>query len=200
MESSFITSPTITKIATAMVAFQGAVGSIKREANNPHFKKSYASLSNILDNIQLPLAEAGLMFSQHPDIDNSLTTIVVHAESGEFFRSSYRMKPSMDNPQGIGSTITYMRRYALGAVLGLNIEDDDDGNAGSQAPARQQAVPARPAAPAVLLSDAIAAMKAAADMPSLKAVFTKYKQFHTEPTFVAAKDARKAKLEMPTEA
>ena len=196
MESTFTTSPTITKIATAMVAFQAAVGSIKREANNPHFKKTYASLSNILDSIQVPLSDAGLMFSQHPDLDNSLTTILIHGSSGEFFRSAYRMKPAMDSPQGIGSTITYMRRYALGAVLGLNIEDDDDGNAGSQAPARNQAQPvARPAAPVPSLDEALAEIGRAADMPALKAAFVRHKSHQNAPAFVAAKDARKLALE-----
>ena len=42
------------------------------------------------------------------------------------------MTPSKNDPQGLGSAITYQRRYALGAILGLNIEDDDDGNGASK--------------------------------------------------------------------
>ena len=52
-------------------------------------------------------------------------------ESGEFIMETYQMKPVKNDPQGIGSSITYQRRYALGAVLGLNIDDDDDGNGAS---------------------------------------------------------------------
>ena len=51
--------------------------------------------------------------------------------SGEWLAESYFMKPSKDDPQGAGSVITYQRRYALGAILGLNIDVDDDGNKAS---------------------------------------------------------------------
>jgi hypothetical protein len=33
-----------------------------------------------------------------------------------------------NDPQAVGSAITYAKRYALAGVLGLNIDDDDDGN------------------------------------------------------------------------
>jgi hypothetical protein len=48
--------------------------------------------------------------------------------SGEWISATYEMKPTKDDPQGAGSVITYQRRYALGAALGLNIDEDDDGN------------------------------------------------------------------------
>lgn len=111
--------------------FQIKVGKIVKEETNTFFKNKYASLSNILDAIQIPLAEAGLTFSQMPDGDETLTTILIHAESGEYMLSSYSMHAAKKDPQGIGSAITYARRYALGAVLGLNIDVDDDGNAAS---------------------------------------------------------------------
>ena len=38
------------------------------------------------------------------------------------------MTPTKNDPQGAGSVITYQRRYALGAILGLNIDEDNDGN------------------------------------------------------------------------
>ena len=47
------------------------------------------------------------------------------------------MKPAKNDPQGLGSAITYQRRYALGAILGLNIDIDDDGNAASTQPKKQ---------------------------------------------------------------
>ncbi len=122
-------SPTIGSLAKALVAFQGKVGKVKKDAKNPFFKSKYASLSNILDVIQTPLAEAGLAISQLPDGDEMLTTILIHAESGEFLESTYNIHAGKKDPQGIGSAITYARRYALGAVLGLNIDEDDDGNA-----------------------------------------------------------------------
>jgi len=57
--------------------------------------------------------------------------MIIHT-SGEWIKSSYEMKPTKNDPQGLGSAITYQRRYALGAVLSLNIDDDDDGNKASE--------------------------------------------------------------------
>jgi hypothetical protein len=47
--------------------------------------------------------------------------------SGEWLSESYEMVPSKNDPQGAGAVITYQRRYALGAILGLNIDIDTDG-------------------------------------------------------------------------
>lgn len=124
-------SQSIKNLAGALLVFHMKVESIKKDASNPFFKSKYASLSNILENIQVPLSESGLAFSQIPTGEGGLTTLLVHAESGEYLMGEYIMKPSKTDPQSLGSAITYQRRYALCAVLGLNIEDDDDGNAGS---------------------------------------------------------------------
>lgn len=121
-------SESIKNIAAALATFQIKVGKISKDAVNPFFKSSYASLSNILENIQLPLTESGLAFTQLPSGENGLTTILMHTESGEFILADYQMKPAKDDPQGRGSAITYQRRYALTAILGLNMDEDDDAN------------------------------------------------------------------------
>ena len=115
----------------ALVKFQTLVGKIKKESNNPFFKSKYADLSDILDAVQQPLIEAGLTVNQFPTGKNELTTILIHSESGEYMMSTYEMTPTKNDPQGVGSCITYQRRYAIGAVLSLNIDDDDDGNKAS---------------------------------------------------------------------
>jgi hypothetical protein len=84
-----------------------------------------------LDSIQEPLQESGLSFCQFPE-ENSLTTILMHGDSGEFLQGTYNLHAEKINPQGLGSAITYARRYALGAILGLNVDNDDDGNKGSE--------------------------------------------------------------------
>jgi len=123
-------SESIKEIATALCKFQGEVGKIKKGETNPFFKSKYASLADILDVIRQPLAENGLSFVQLPEAEHQLTTLLMHT-SGEWIRSTYSMTPAKNDPQGLGSVITYQRRYALGAVLGLNIDEDDDGNAAS---------------------------------------------------------------------
>jgi hypothetical protein len=121
-------SQSIKEIAQALIVFQMKVEKIKKDATNPFFKSKYASLSNIQDAIANPLSEAGLTYSQFPDGDHGLTTIIMHGNSGEWIQSTYRMKPVKDDPQGIGSSITYQKRYAIAGALALNIDDDDDAN------------------------------------------------------------------------
>jgi hypothetical protein len=139
-------SESIKNIAGALVKFQASVSKVAKESNNPFFKSKYASLANILDTIQKPLSECGLAISQFPD-GNALTTIIVHAESGEWMESSYVMPVAKQNdPQAMGSAMTYARRYALGSILNLNIDDDDDGEKamGRQLPKRDELTPKHP--------------------------------------------------------
>lgn len=143
-----VKSDSISKLANSLRSFQSNIGKIKKSSANPFFKSKYASLSDILDVIGQPLNDAGLVLTQLPDEDK-LTTLLVDSESGEFIQSSYTMPVAKQNdPQALGSSITYARRYAIGAILVLNIDDDDDGNAASnrnkqeyQKPKQQHAKP-----------------------------------------------------------
>lgn len=126
-------SESIKELATALCKFQGAVETVRKEAVNPFFKSKYASLANILDVIRKPLFENGLSFVQLPSGQHELTTIIMHT-SGEWIEETYSMTPTKNDPQGLGSVITYQRRYALGAALGLNIDEDDDANAATKQP------------------------------------------------------------------
>lgn len=120
-------SNTIAELAKALVLFHVKVDTIKKDAKNPFFKSTYASLPNILEGINEPLIESGLSVAQFPSGENGLTSILLH-DSGEFISAEYQMRPVKDDPQGRGSCITYQRRYALASILGLNIDEDDDGN------------------------------------------------------------------------
>jgi hypothetical protein len=120
-------SQSIKEITKALITFQVKVDTIKKDAKNPFFKSTYASLANILDSIKEPLIECGLAVTQFPYGENGLMTILMH-ESGEWIGFEYQMRPAKDDPQGRGSAITYQRRYAIASVLCLNIDEDDDGN------------------------------------------------------------------------
>lgn len=124
-------SASISKLSAALVKFQSKCVVVGKDSTNPHFKSKYASLSAIIEATQSPLAEVGLAVIQLPAGENTLTTMLVH-ESGEYIAETYKMTPVRNDPQGLGSAITYQRRYALGAVLNINIDDDDDGNSASQ--------------------------------------------------------------------
>jgi hypothetical protein len=135
-------SESIEQIAKALITFHVKVDKIKKDAKNPFFKSTYASLTNILDAINEPLIECGLSISQFPTGTDGLTTILMH-ESGEYIAGEYSMRPAKDDPQGRGSAITYQRRYAIASVLSLNIDEDDDGNAATHGKSTPEAADER---------------------------------------------------------
>lgn len=132
-------SESIKNLSTALSTFHGKVDAVKKDADNPFFKSKYASLDNIMDTIKVPLAESGLTFAQFPSGVAGLSTMLMHSGSGEWIEETFSVPLAKADPQGAGSAITYMRRYALGAILGLATETDDDGNAASAT--RQTAAP-----------------------------------------------------------
>lgn len=137
-------SESIKNLAMALIKFHTVVGKIKKDSTNPFFKSKYADLSDIQDEISTPLIESGLVVSQLPMGKNELTTILIHSESGEYIMGTYEMTPVKSDPQSVGSCITYQKRYALGAILNLNIDADDDGNAASKPKSPAAQAPATP--------------------------------------------------------
>lgn len=131
------TSTSIKNIGAALLKFHAEMGTVSKSDTNPFFKNKYASLPVILTAIKEPLQNAELVVVQFPTGENEMTTTLLHSESGEYMRGTFKMTPSKNDPQGQGSVITYQRRYALGAILGLNIDEDDDGNAGSAPTAKE---------------------------------------------------------------
>lgn len=154
-------SESIKELSKALVEFHKKVGKVIKDAKGNIQTKSgssysykYSTLSNILDVVQEPLNECGLNVIQLPMNEFELETILTHI-SGEFISSRYVMKPVQNNPQAIGSCITYQRRYAIGAILGLNIDDDDDGAAASMPPQRPQQPPQQQPAKKILTVEAL---------------------------------------------
>lgn len=151
------TSPTIKELAGALQKFQKSAPAITKDAKANYGK--YATFGNVVETIKEPLAAQGLSFSQFPDADG-LTTIIMHT-SGEWLRSTATLHLDKQTPQGQGSAITYMKRYALSAALGLATDDDDDANVASapaKAPVAAKTAPVAPAKrqnPPVFKSDAI---------------------------------------------
>ena len=135
-------SESIAKLSAALVKFHAHMGKVGKDSVNPHFRNRYASLSNIIEAVTPHLNAVGLTVVQMPTVEG-LNTLLLH-ESGEYI-SSLSAIASKDpmNPQAVGSAITYARRYALGAVLSLNIDEDDDANAAATpAPAKPKTLPA----------------------------------------------------------
>lgn len=120
-------SEKIELLATALVTFQAEVKNVTKEGENPFFHSKYATLKNILNTVRPTLTKNGLALSQFPTGEDGLTSLLMH-ESGQWLRSTVTMTPKDKTPQGQGSAITYMRRYAISSILGIATEDEDDGN------------------------------------------------------------------------
>lgn len=133
-------SESIAKIAAALVNVQAKLKPLKRNADNPFFKSSYTDLA-ALSETALPLLTAeGIAVVQGGD-GPLMETMLVHT-SGEWISTALPM-PSTDNPQKLGSVVTYFRRYGLAAAIGAVSEgEDDDGNTASQPSARPASAPA----------------------------------------------------------
>ena len=125
------TSPEIDKISAALVKSQAQFKAVGKASTNPHFKSKYASLDDILA-MAVPVLNAnGIALIQQLDGDQ-LGTLIMH-ESGQWIEGGMvKLHLDRQNMQGLGSAVTYARRYTLGAMLGIATEDDDDGNAASK--------------------------------------------------------------------
>jgi hypothetical protein len=120
-------SPSLDKLAGALAKAQGSITGARKDSANPFFKSKYADLASCWDACRKPLSENGLAVIQIPEVGIefiTIMTLLVH-ESGQWIRSRLPMKPKDFSPQSVGSTITYGRRYALAAMVGLAQTDDD---------------------------------------------------------------------------
>jgi hypothetical protein len=126
-------SDSIAALAAALCEAQFAMDGAKKESTNPHFKSKYADLTSVWEAIRAPLHANGLAVVQSPEPCESgiqLRTVLMH-KSGEWIDGVLLIPAAQMSPQGFGSAMSYARRYALSAILGV-VADDDDGNAASQ--------------------------------------------------------------------
>ena len=121
-------SSDITEIAKAMVNVQRDLEGAKKDSLNPFHKSKYADLTSVWNACREPLGKNGLSVLQTGGYDESgrvlITTMLLHT-SGQWIRDTLGMDPKDKTPQGVGSAITYGRRYGLSAMIGVCPEDDD---------------------------------------------------------------------------
>jgi hypothetical protein len=133
---TLVSQPKITEerkeLATALSKAQAEIDAAPKSEANPFFKSSYADLATVRSAIREAFGKHGLSVVQIPHTGDgtvSVTTILMHA-SGQFIEGTLTLRPTKNDPQGVGSAITYARRYSLMAFAGV-APDDDDGNAAS---------------------------------------------------------------------
>jgi hypothetical protein len=121
-------SPELDQLATALAIAQGSIQGAVKDRTNPAFKSSYADLASVWDACRAALSSNGLSVSQHPgrleDGSATVTTILLH-KSGQHIASVCAALPRDQSPAAVGSVVTYLRRYALAAAVGVAPEDDD---------------------------------------------------------------------------
>ena len=106
------------------------IGAISKDSTNPFFKSKYFDINGLLKHTEPLLQKNGLLLLQ-PIIKGEVFSEIIDIESGESVTSSIPL-PEINDPQKLGSAITYFRRYTLQSLLGLQAEDDD-ANAASKA-------------------------------------------------------------------
>lgn len=127
------TSDEIGELAKALAAARKDFKPVLKDANNPFFKSKYADLAGVIEATSDALSKQGLVVIQSPRLGLNriaVTTLLAHS-SGQWLRDDLELPLSKFDAQGAGSAITYARRYAYQAIVGVAAEDDD-GNAASQ--------------------------------------------------------------------
>ncbi len=125
-------SEAINEIAAALAKAQGEIEGATKNAENPHYKNRYADLAAIWDACRAPLSKNGLSVVQTVGQDEDgvegsgfvLTTTLCHA-SGQWIESRMHLLLAKQDMQGLGSALSYARRYSIAAIVGVAQEDDD---------------------------------------------------------------------------
>lgn len=128
-------SENINEIFAALAKAQAKIKPVKKDGSNPHLGNKYTTLDAIIDAIKTPLSENGISFLQPLGTDERgliLETWLTHS-SGQYLMSDVVVSPMSGNRgvnemQALGSSLTYLKRYTLAALLGIASDDDDDGN------------------------------------------------------------------------
>lgn len=127
-------SEQINELAAALCKFQSEMPPVNldREVEvklktGGAYKFKYATFENIVSTARPILTKHGLSYTQIVETDSSVTTMVLHT-SGQYISGNLSINATEKTAQAIGSAITYNKRYSLSSMLGIVVDDDDDGN------------------------------------------------------------------------
>lgn len=126
-------SESIDQLCVALSLTQSQMRGAVKDSENPFYKSKYADLQSIWEAIRDPLTKNGLSISQLTDTNGAelyLETILLH-KSGQWVSGRIPVLMKERSAQAMGSAITYARRYALAAIVGI-YQEDDDGDAATK--------------------------------------------------------------------
>ncbi len=119
-------------IYTKILALKSEVGAISKEETNPFFKSKYFDINGLIKHIE-PLLEKNRLVLLQPITEGKVKSILIDVDTNETIESELELV-QYDDPQKLGSCITYYRRYTLQSLLGLQAEDDDGNKASAPKP------------------------------------------------------------------
>ena len=117
----------VTGLYPKLHAAKQKIGKVVKNSTNPHFKNKYADINGLIETVEPVLLEHGLLLIQ-PISEGFVSTLIIDIDNGEQVCSNMRL-PEIQDPQKIGSAVTYYRRYTLQSLLSLQAEDDDANSA-----------------------------------------------------------------------
>lgn len=140
-------SEQINELATSLAKAQAEIENASKNSSNPHFKSKYADLAEVINTVRPVFSSHGLSISQFPSFADGLAsveTVLMHS-SGQWMSGTASAGVTKQDAQGVGSAITYLRRYSLAAVAGIAQEDDDaNASVGHRPKTQQQPQKAQP--------------------------------------------------------
>jgi hypothetical protein len=194
-------------IHTALLAIQTILTNpIKTQDSKQFVGTKYAMLPDIRDQVTPILANAGMYLTQLVQYDDAgrsfLESVITHSASGTSITSKMPLMLDKQTPQGMGSAITYARRYALCAMLNIAADKDDDGESGSVTPQQPKPAPKKDRMPQPLFDEHYAALKGAGSINELAETFKvawyasgEYSDKSSQNELKLFYDKRKAELE-----
>jgi hypothetical protein len=120
-------SEEINELADALSKAQGLIEGASKDSKNPFFKSSYADLHSVMACAREPLASNGLSVVQPTQVIDGqlcLITMIMH-KSGQWIKSVMPLVLAKNDPQSVGSSLTYFRRYCYASLCGVAQMDDD---------------------------------------------------------------------------
>jgi hypothetical protein len=111
------------------------IGKISKDSTNPFFNSKYFDINKLIDHVEPVLEKHGLILLQ-PILNNKVYSTIIHIETAKTYDSCIEL-PQLNDPQKMGSAITYYRRYTLQSLLALQAEDDDGNKASGKVTKKQ---------------------------------------------------------------
>lgn len=113
---------TETNFYEKLSAVKAEVGRISKDSSNPFFKSKYFDVNSLLLHVEPIIQKHELLLLQ--PIQDGLVKSIIFDTKGFSIESGIAL-PEINDPQKLGSAITYYRRYTLQSLLALQAEDDD---------------------------------------------------------------------------